>query len=125
MGWDNEDVTTRQIATDVLAIPRPGTTIEARLYRPEAARPLPLVVYFHGGGFFGGTLETVENPCKALADKGNVAVLSVGYRLAPEHPFPTGLRIVMQRSIGQSNTLIDLGLIQVQSLSPVIVPVGT
>jgi len=91
MGWDNEDVSTRQISTDVLAIPRPGTTIEARLYRPEAARPLPLVVYFHGGGFFGGTLETVENPCKALADKGNVAVLSVGYRLAPEHPFPTGL----------------------------------
>lgn len=91
MGWDNEDVSTRQIATDILAIPRPDTTIEAWLYRPEAARPLPLVVYFHGGGFFGGTLETVENPCKALADKGNVAVLSVGYRLAPEHPFPTGL----------------------------------
>lgn len=61
--------------------------LAARLYRPEAERP-PLVVYFHGGGFVEGDLDTHDEPCRLLCRHAEHAVLSVAYRLAPEHPFP-------------------------------------
>jgi acetyl esterase/lipase len=52
---------------------------------------MPAVLFFHGGAFIGGTVEVVENACKALAEKAGAVVVSVDYRLAPEHPFPAGL----------------------------------
>ncbi|WP_233589706.1 alpha/beta hydrolase [Exiguobacterium sp. SH0S7] len=96
MGWPNRDVTTRPITTESISIPSLEGDIPARLYRPESDEPLPAVLFFHGGGFFGGTLDTVENPCKALAEKANAVVVSVDYRLAPEHPFPAGLHDCFQ-----------------------------
>ena len=75
-------------AEDV-AIALPGRTLPARLYVPEgAAGPVPLVVFYHGGGWVIGTLETHDATCRALARASGAAVLSVGYRLAPEHPYP-------------------------------------
>jgi len=75
-----------------VAIPRDGDTLPARLYRPAGARgPLPLVVYFHGGGWVMGDVESYEPLVKALCAASGVAFLSVDYRLAPEHPFPAGL----------------------------------
>jgi acetyl esterase len=67
-----------------------------RVYRPAEmpARPrgtLPVVVYFHGGGFVMGTLETHDPYCRALTTEAGVMVVSVDYRLAPEHKFPAGV----------------------------------
>lgn len=91
MGWPNRDVTTSDIKTEHHVIPHAEADIPIRLYRPAVDETLPAILFFHGGGFFGGTLDTVENPCKALAEKANAVVVSVDYRLAPEHPFPAGL----------------------------------
>jgi acetyl esterase len=72
-------------------IPAPAGEIPARLYRPEGDGPLPLVVYLHGGGWMLGSIESFDTVLRALANAAGVAVLSVGYRLAPEAPFPAGL----------------------------------
>jgi acetyl esterase len=65
--------------------------IATRLYRPGTDRPLGLFVYFHGGGWVLGSIETHDHVARALAAESGCAVLSVDYRLAPEHPFPAGL----------------------------------
>jgi acetyl esterase len=62
-------------------------TITARLYRPAAGR-LPLLVYFHGGGWVVGSVALSDNFCRALANASGCAILSVEYRLAPEHRYP-------------------------------------
>jgi acetyl esterase len=63
--------------------------LPARLYLPEGApRVGPLLVFFHGGGFWCGDLDSHDALCRFLAERAGVRVLSVAYRLAPEHPFP-------------------------------------
>lgn len=63
-----------------------------RLYTPPSGRaPLPLLVYFHGGGWVGGDLDTHDFPCRFLAAHAGTLVLSVDYRRAPEHPFPAAV----------------------------------
>jgi len=63
--------------------------LRARLYAPHGAEtPGPLLVYFHGGGWVEGSVATHEPSCRLLAHLAGVRVLSVDYRLAPEHPFP-------------------------------------
>lgn len=72
-----------------LAIPGDGGPIPARLYQPEGlAEGSPLLVYYHGGGFVIGDLDTHDNLCRFLARHAEVRVLAVDYRCAPEHPFP-------------------------------------
>jgi acetyl esterase/lipase len=65
----------------------------ARLYRPErdAAQPLPVLVFFHGGGFVIGDLDTHDNQARRLCRDLQALVISVDYRLAPEHPFPAAI----------------------------------
>ncbi|MFI4966679.1 MAG: alpha/beta hydrolase [Caulobacterales bacterium] len=64
-------------------------TVPARLYTPaDAADASGLLVYFHGGGFVIGDLETHDGHCRRLAAGAGCRVLAVDYRLAPEHPFP-------------------------------------
>jgi acetyl esterase len=65
--------------------------VPCRLYHPSATTRVGLVVYFHGGGWVLSDIETHDAPCRALARASGHAVLSVDYRLAPEHPFPAGL----------------------------------
>ncbi len=65
--------------------------VPARLYRPNDLDNLGLLVYFHGGGWVIGDLESHDNVCRALANGSGHAVLSVDYRLAPEYPFPAPL----------------------------------
>ncbi|MGZ9583782.1 alpha/beta hydrolase [Paenibacillus marinisediminis] len=91
MGWPNTDVTTTAIRTDAITIEGSEGAIPVRIYSPAQGSNLPAVVFFHGGGFFGGTVDVVENPCKAIAEKANAVVVSVDYRLAPEHAYPAGL----------------------------------
>lgn len=67
--------------------------IPARLYRPAGlATGSPLLVYFHGGGFALGSLDSHDHLCRLLATRTDLAVLSVDYRLAPEHPFPAAVQ---------------------------------
>ncbi len=65
--------------------------VPARFYRPNDRPDLGLLVYLHGGGWVIGDLESHDNVCRALANGSGHAVLSVDYRLAPEHPFPAPL----------------------------------
>jgi acetyl esterase/lipase len=93
-----------------LTIPGPAGDVPARLYAPQPADGTivspggdksvrstgadggrPLVVYFHGGGWCVGGLETHDGPCRFLATHSGAKVLSVDYRLAPEHPFPAAV----------------------------------
>ncbi|GGT91079.1 alpha/beta hydrolase [Actinomadura citrea] len=66
----------------------PGS-VPVRIYRPRAT-PAPVLVYFHGGGFVTGGLENEHERCLEFAGEDGIAVVSVDYRLAPEHPFPAG-----------------------------------
>lgn len=72
---------------------QPARTLDARLYEPEdlAAGPSDLLVFLHGGGFVLGSLASGDPLCRTLAQQASVRVLSVAYRLAPEHPFPAAL----------------------------------
>lgn len=72
------------------AVPVEGGTITVRFYYPDrpAGAPLPCHVYFHGGGFWLGTLDHFDPLCRGLAEEAGCVVASVDYRLAPEHKFP-------------------------------------
>ena len=75
-----------------LRIPtRDGVGVAARLFAPESATPLPVLLYFHGGGFTVGSVATHEPLCRQLAHLAACAVVSVDYRLAPEAKFPTAV----------------------------------
>jgi acetyl esterase len=65
--------------------------VPVRLYQPKTSAPLPLLVFLHGGGWMLGDLDTHDAMHRHLALRADCAVLGVGYRLAPEHPFPAGL----------------------------------
>ena len=68
-----------------------STRIKVREFRPlgvSATQTLPALVYYHGGGWVIGGLDSHDAVCRSLANKSGAAVLSVDYRLAPEHPFP-------------------------------------
>ena len=68
-----------------------GQALKLRLYRPGAAVAAPVMLYFHGGGWCIGTLDTHDNLCRHLAHLTGMNVVSVDYRLAPEHIFPAAL----------------------------------
>ncbi len=65
-----------------------GNTIPIRIYTPEARTPLGVLVFFHGGGWVLGDLESHDGLCRDLTNGAGCVVVSVGYRLAPEHKFP-------------------------------------
>jgi acetyl esterase len=69
-------------------VPGPAGEIPVRVYTPAGEGPFPVVVYFHGGGWVIGDLEVVDQPCRQLASAAGAIVVSVDYRLAPEHRYP-------------------------------------
>ncbi|ACU72176.1 alpha/beta hydrolase fold protein-3 domain protein [Catenulispora acidiphila DSM 44928] len=68
-----------------------GRDIPVRVYRPNAEAVLPTLLYFFGGGWTLGSLDTCDGICRALANLAGVQVVAVGYRLAPEHRFPAAV----------------------------------
>jgi acetyl esterase len=89
-----------------LAADGPAGPIPLRLYRglgAEKGRPQPAVVFFHGGGWVIGNLDSHDQPCRALANAIPSIVVSVDYRLAPEHKFPAAVEdaVAATRWIGQ------------------------
>ncbi len=71
---------------EALTVAGPAGEIPVRLYRPEATGSLPVLVWFHGGGWTTGNVALYESICRALANRSRCLVASVEYRLAPEHP---------------------------------------
>jgi acetyl esterase len=83
----------RNVETRDAALPGGVGEIAIRIYSPASTgrRPLPGLVYFHGGGWLSGGLESHDGICRALADEGRCRVIAVAYRLAPEHRFPSAI----------------------------------
>ena len=73
------------------SIPGPLGSIPVRVYRPSEESALPIVLYYHGGGFTWGDLDTNDNLCRKLSNRSGAIVVSVAYRLAPEHVFPAAV----------------------------------
>ncbi|MCX2479619.1 alpha/beta hydrolase [Pedobacter sp. MC2016-15] len=71
-----------------LNIPGPGGPLPIRIYKPVDKTVLPVLVYFHGGGFIAGNLDSSDTFLRALCNRADCLIVSVDYRLAPEHPFP-------------------------------------
>ena len=70
-------------------LPANGAELAYRLYRPQTPGPHPIVVYFHGGGFVLGDAQSDDPFCRDMCRRAGMIFVSVGYRHAPEHPFPT------------------------------------
>ncbi|MFP8878133.1 MAG: alpha/beta hydrolase, partial [Myxococcota bacterium] len=75
-------------AIDDRTIPGPDGEIPVRIYTPEGTGPFAVLVFFHGGGWVICGLDSHDGICRTLANKVGCVVVSVDYRLAPEHPFP-------------------------------------
>jgi acetyl esterase len=73
-------------------IPGPAGRIPARVYRPAGAGPLPVLVYFYGGGWSLGTLDTCDGVCRMITNAADCVTVAIGYRLAPEHKFPAAVQ---------------------------------
>lgn len=75
---------------EVIDLTIPDENIAVRIYIPEGEGPFPVLSYFHGGGFVLMSLDTHDEICRQLCAQSEAVVMSVDYRLAPEHPFPAG-----------------------------------
>ena len=73
-------------------LPGPAGDLPARVYQPAGDGPFPVLVYFHGGGFVVGSIKSADASARALANSAGCVVISVGYRQAPEHPYPAALK---------------------------------
>jgi acetyl esterase len=74
-----------------MKVPGPAGDIPVRIYTPEGSPSFPILVYFHGGGFALGSVDTHDALCRALCNGSGCIVASVDYRLAPEHKFPAAV----------------------------------
>ena len=95
--------------TRELLLPGPAGELPARLYLPETDGPVPTVVFFHGGGFVLGDLETHDDHARLLCHQAGVAVLSIDYRLAPEHPFPAAYDDCLAATVWAVEHIAELG----------------
>ena len=78
-------------SVDDRTIPGPAGALPVRVYHPDADRPVGICVYLHGGGFTICDLDSHDSICRVLCNRGECIVVSVDYRLAPEHPFPAAV----------------------------------
>jgi acetyl esterase len=91
-------------------VPGPAGEIPVRVYSPAGAHgPVPVVAYFHGGGWALGSIDSFDTVCRALANAACAAVASVGYRLAPEHRFPAALDDCLAATRWLASSASELG----------------
>jgi acetyl esterase len=97
-----------------LAIPAPHGSIPARIYAPKTLRQAgglaPCLVFFHGGGWVIGDLDSHDVVCRKLADEGELIVISVDYRLAPEHKFPAAVDDAIDATKWIADNAASLGI---------------
>ena len=90
------------------AAPGPEGDVAVRVYVPQR-EPLGIVVFFHGGGWVVGTLDSYDSLCRALANAAQSLVVSVDYRLAPEHPFPAAVEDAWSALVWAGESATALG----------------
>ncbi|MBU6252003.1 MAG: alpha/beta hydrolase [Alphaproteobacteria bacterium] len=96
---------------DNLSLDLPGRSVEARLYVPNGAPETPpLIVYFHGGGWVLGSLDTHDTTCRELAEDSSAAVLSIDYRLAPEARYPAAAEDCYDATCWARDHAAELGI---------------
>ena len=94
-----------------LTIPGPGGELPVRVYRPDGdGAPWPVLVYFFGGGWTLGNLETGDGVCRRLTNAARCATVAVQYRLAPEHKFPAAVRDCLAGTAWVAANAGDLGV---------------
>jgi acetyl esterase len=93
-----------------ISIPGPAGAIPARVYASGPGGLLPGLVYFHGGGFVFGNLDTHDAVCRSLAKESGAAVISVDYRLAPEHKFPAAVEDAHAATLWIAANAASLGI---------------
>jgi acetyl esterase len=93
-----------------LRIPGPAGEIPIRVYTPESAAARAGLVYFHGGGWVIGNLETHDVPCRAIARRAGAVVVAVDYRLAPEHKFPAAVVDAYAATVWVAKNAARLGI---------------
>ena len=86
----NLDLPVHKVSNGLL--PGPGGDIPIRIYQPQGDGPFGILVYFHGGGWVIGDLDTADAVCREIATLAKVIVVSVDYRLAPEHVYPAAVQ---------------------------------
>ncbi len=92
-----------------LDIPTRDGSVPARLYRPTASAGLPLLVFFHGGGWELGSLDLPDRMLRRLARDADAVILSIDYRLTPEHAFPAGLNDCYDATAWAAENAAELG----------------
>jgi acetyl esterase len=90
-------------------VPGPAGPLPVRVYTPEGEGPFPIVVFFHGGGWVVGTLDSYDPLCRALAAATPAVVVSVDYRLAPEHRWPAAAEDAYAATLWASRNAATLG----------------
>ncbi|MFC6064015.1 alpha/beta hydrolase [Streptomyces ochraceiscleroticus] len=98
---------------DAVAVPTRAGELRARLYHPSSPPTeglRPALLYLHGGGFVLGTLDGVDEVCRAIAARSGWAVLSLEYRLAPEHPYPAALEDSLDTLTWLRESALDSGI---------------
>jgi len=94
---------------DDISIPAGDAGIPARVYAPERGRAYPMLVYLHGGGYVKGGLDECDVFCRNLSHLARHMVISVDYRLAPEHPFPAALEDSIAATAWACTHAADIG----------------
>ena len=90
-------------------IPGPGGELKVRIYRPDGQGPFPIMVYFHGGGWVVGSVDTHDGVCRGLTHGVSCVVVSVDYRLAPEHKFPAAVEDAYAATCWAAEHAAELG----------------
>jgi acetyl esterase len=90
-------------------IPGPAGNIPIRIYRPDVDGPVPTMAFFHGGGFVIGNIETHDDQARLLCRDVGMVVVSVDYRLAPEHKFPAGFQDCLAATHWVADNVATLG----------------
>ncbi len=94
---------------DTLNLPGPSGNIPVRVYTPSGNAPFPILMHFHGGGWVVGDIESCDALCRTLCNAAGCIVVSVDYRLAPEHPFPAAVDDAYQATLWIAKNAAAIG----------------